>query len=146
MKKMNYFRQATITATLMLVAVAGYCQWSIPQPDNAPKQNYGAIIIYRQWEQHMVQHGDNMGIEYGWSYKFEGFGSVKEAVAWLNTNDWSGKPATRLEENELIGIYDLSTSKKIDVVLKTEEKSIPKHVEVQEEKWTEQHYEVSNSN
>lgn len=141
-------RPAIILAMLLLVAVTGKSQVYVePQPTNEPKVFYTHILVYRSWEQG-YESGFNGGINIikKWVTHSVGFQSLNEVIGWLNTTGWDGRPSVRISDNELIGIYDLSKAKQITVKLKTEQKSLPKRVEVQEEKWTEQRYEVSNGN
>ena len=55
-----------------------------------------------------------------------------------SSNYWDdGKKRVRLTEDELIGVYDITRAEKIKLELKTEEKVLPKRIELKEEKWTD---------
>lgn len=140
-------RSALLLAILMLVAVTGKGQFSFGEkPSDEPKANYKYVLVYRVWQQSWQQRGDAMSPVNKWVTEIEGFNSLEDLMAWLNIKDFLGRPMVRLSDNELIAIYDLSKAKKVQLDLKTENKSLPKRVEVQEEKWTEQHYELGNGN
>ena len=137
-----------LLAVILLTSLIADAQYPQLEPNNNPKEAYTHMIIYRIWEGNLVQYGDSMSFGHGWDTKFKGFYSLKEAMGWLNYKaDWgenTGHMVVTLTENELIAIYDLTTGKEIKVKLKTEEKSLPKRVEIQSEKWTEQKYEIQN--
>lgn len=135
------------TIILILISTCSYGQslFTIQQPDDSPKENYTHILIYREWEQGYVQSGSNMSIDYKWKTKIVGFSSLDNLLKWINSSNYysfngESRPDVKLAENQIIGIYDLTTAKEIEVKLKVEEKSLPKRVEIQEEKWTEKSY------
>ena len=137
-----------LLAVILLTSLVANAQYQSTGPNNKPKELYTHVVIYRTWEGHMQQSGDLTSVDYGWVTKVQEFHSLKETMGWLSYKEnWVGNTSrmiVRLTENELIAIYDLSTAKEIKVKLKTEEKSLPKRVEIQSEKWTEQKYEIQN--
>lgn len=128
----------------IILSINSYSQvFHYPTPNNESKPEYKFIIIWRTWGSGMVQHGDLMGMEYKWNINMRGFYSQDEVTNWLNSGQgYDGKPTVTISADQLIGVYDLTKSAKLEVELKTENKSLPKRVEIEEEKWTEQHYEL----
>lgn len=124
----------------------GVCQGQafISAPTNEPKASYSFILVFRKWESYMVYRGDAASSSQSWVTHINGYSSLSELLSSLNIKDWNGRPSVSMSENEFIAIYDITTAKKIEVRLNTEEKSLPKRVEIQAEKWTEQKYEVKN--
>ena len=99
----------------------------------APKVKYTHILIYRTW------HDWNNPEQ--WTYTTLSFTSLEKLTNWLNTPYW-GKdyPDVRINQNELVLIYDLIKSSEIKVKLKSEKKVKPKEIIIEEETWTEKQY------
>lgn len=112
------------------------------KPKIEDKKDYSYILIYRTWDQGWKQFGDHLSQKSNWTTHIEGFNSLKELLGWVNIIGWDGKPKVRISENEFIAIYDLVKAGKIELKLKTENKSLPKRIEIEEEKWTETSYEI----
>lgn len=136
----------TAVALLIICSNLSAQLYSANGPDySIEKENFTHIIIMRQWENTFHQNGFTASMQEGWTTSIKGFHSLDELIAWLNYIDpFSGKPAVRINQSELIKIYDLSAAKEIKIKLQTEEKSLPKRVEIQAEKWTEQKYVLQN--
>jgi hypothetical protein len=77
--------------------------------------------------------------------RYKIFLTLDEMLSWLNhgtlTLDSSQKTVA-VNQGDIIAIYDLSTAKKIELELKTEEVVKPKRVEIQEERWTNEEWRV----
>jgi hypothetical protein len=109
---------------------------------SVPKSNYNYIIIYREWEQIHVSMGDSYTFKMDWVTKIEGFESWEQLIKWLNNSQYLFMPVdnqrrTRITEDELIAVYDLSKADKVELQFISEEKSLPKRVEIQAEQWTD---------
>jgi uncharacterized membrane protein YciS (DUF1049 family) len=77
--------------------------------------------------------------------RYKIFLTLDEMLGWLNVGTLTmGNHAkvVRLQKEDIIAIYDLSTAKKVELELKTEEVVKPKRVEVQEERWTNEEWRV----
>jgi hypothetical protein len=132
-----------LISVLVFISLNSFAQYQLPSPNNDAKEKYTHIVVYRTWDNHMKQYGDMMSMESTWITKIQGFHSLDEVMSWLSYKDeLTQKNVVRLSENELIKIYDLNAAKEIKVKLETEEKSLPKRVEIQAEKWTEQKYVI----
>lgn len=66
------------------------------------------------------------------------FDSVSEVIEFLNSS------IGFIEENNIIGIYDLTTAKRVKVKLKIEKKSQPRQVIIEEKTWEEKEYVIDN--
>lgn len=109
-----------------------------PPAKKEQKENYNYILIYRNWEAVWQNSYGALTPAYKWVTKIEGFRTWDDLIKWLNSSYWNdGKKRVRLIEEELIGVYDLTRVEKIKLELKTEEKILPKRIELQEEKWTD---------
>lgn len=140
-----------LTLIISLLTLNCFSQAFIEQPDvNIVKPDYKYILVWRNWEGHMVQNGDMMSVINSWKINFEGFNTIKEIMNWINTSsvDFLGREHhdiyTRINKDQFIAIYDLLNSKKIHIKFKTEQKSLPKRVEIEAEKWTETKAEIIN--
>ena len=117
-----------------------------PKPSDEPKKEYCYIVVYREWESSWVS--DTMGgttIKYYWHTNICGFEDMESLKKWLNNPGgywFDSQKRVRLNKNELIGIYDLTTAKKINATIKTEEKTIEKHIEVEKESWIDYEWEL----
>lgn len=117
--------------------------FTIPSPKDEAKENYNYILIYRNWEAVWQNNSGAMYSSYDWVTKIEGFRNWEDLIKWMNSSNYwdDGKKRVRLTEDELIGIYDITRAEKIKLELKTEEKVLPKRVELQEEKWIDYEWE-----
>ena len=135
-----------ILAVLFFSVTAAMAQFNIgDKPKDEPKEQYNFIVIYRNWEQVSVSRGDYLTRGSGWVTKTEGFATWEELMKWLNTgnvyySEAPQKKSVRLGKDELIAIYDLRKTRSIKLRLDIEDKITPKHVEVQEEKWTDEQW------
>ena len=113
--------------------------FTIPSPKDEAKENYNYILIYRNWEAVWQNNSGAMYSSYDWVTKIEGFRSWDDLIKWMNSSNYwdDGKKRVRLTEDELIGVYDITRAEKIKLELKTEEKVLPKRIELKEEKWTD---------
>lgn len=77
------------------------------------------------------------------------FETLVDVFLWLNKANITVYPTGEehhksviVDKEHLIAIYDLSTAKRVELELKTEEVVKPKRVEIQEERWTNQEWRV----
>ncbi len=133
-----------------------YFQPKVEKDTLEPKANpYTHMIVYRKW---WVAPNDNYGYYFygqsvpkrdtikpkgSWIYDYVLFASEKEALEWLNIDHYSHADV-RYELDEIIGFYEIVKMKEIKLKLKTENKIKKKEVIVNEEKWTERHYEIKS--
>jgi len=121
-----------------------------PQFDVKPKFNY--IIVWRTWEHYFRQQGDVSSPDSRWRIECVGFDTQKELIDWINVSNsdgWGNRSEhqdkyTRITENQFIMAYDFVNAKKLTITFKTVNKSLPKRIEVSEEKWTETTAEIKN--
>lgn len=108
-------------------------------PKDEPKENYNYILIYRNWEAVWQNSNGAMSSSYEWVTKLKGFRNWDDLIEWLNSSNYwdDGRKRVRITEDELIGVYDISRASKIRMELKSEEKVLPKRVEIQKEEWTD---------
>lgn len=134
------------------LSVSGQAFIGEPQPEGG-KPNYHYIILWRTWNQAWAQSGDLMSAQWKWQEDHLGFNDLKELLNWmnikenqwvLNTGEEAQKPhyTTRITENQLIGVYDLNTAKRINIVFKEEKKSTPKKIVVDADEWTDKKIEI----
>lgn len=131
-----------IISIVLLLSTVAFAQFNMESPNNnVPKQKYDYIVIYRTWEQTHVSHGDSFTFKYDWVNYIEGFNTLKQLMEWLNSSLYLFVPdkqkRTRLTEDELIAVYDLTKAEKIELQFISKNKSLPKRIEVQEEKWVD---------
>jgi len=120
-----------------------------PQFDVKPKFNY--IIVWRTWEHYFTQQQDGSGLGSRWRIDCAGFSTEKELLDWINGGsneiEIQGQhynKSTIISENQFIMAYDFVNAKKLTITFKTVNKSLPKRIEVSEEKWTETTAEIKN--
>lgn len=141
--------QITYTTDLVYRPTDGTFGTISPNKDttikNEPKKPCTHIIIYRTLNSggyYFSGTGGEKPKPY-WEDNIEGFYSLQEALDWLNikSGNWRyAHPSTRITENELVGIYDISKAKKIEVKIVKEKKSKPKEIIIEKEEWTEEQY------
>lgn len=106
--------------------------YTIPTPKNKEKKSYNYILVYRKWEA-SPRYVNGMSFQYyDWITRTIGFENWDELIKWLNSSDYisfNGEKQVRINEDELIAIYDLTKAEKINVKLIIEEK-----IEIQEKK------------
>ncbi len=110
------------------------------KPNNEPKEQYNFIVVYRNWQQVSTSRGDYLTWGYSWVTKIEGFETWAKLTEWLNSDNvyyWEipQKKSTRLNEDELIAVYDLTKAQPIKLRFKVRNMVLPKRIEVQETKW-----------
>lgn len=69
------------------------------------------------------------------------FDSLSEVMEFLNSRIdglWS------IKEKDIVGIFDLTSAKKVKVKLKIEKKSQPRQVVIEEKTWEEKEYVIDN--
>jgi hypothetical protein len=141
-----------LTLLILSISFNSFSQAFIftPEPKDE-KQKYNFIIIWRTWGQNMEQHGDMITPVWKWRTDFAGFSTQKELIDWLNTSNIyyngtdHGDRSTIITENQFIAAYDLVKMKKLTISFKTIEKSLPKRVEIQAEKWKETTAELKDN-
>jgi len=109
-------------------------------------KDYQFIVIYLEndWG-HGIFITDNNGTATSYRYsqvtKFIGFETWKKLIDWINSSNYAyyegGQKRVRVEEDDLIAIYDLSKAEKIEMKLTEKEVVIKEHIEIEEEKWTD---------
>ena len=110
--------------------------------DSIPEIKY--ILVYKSSTPRVNYFGEKIRIE-----KVEidsnTFTTIESLLRWLNDGYFFGEGNVRLQQDDIIGIYDIHTAKEIKLNLITEEKKEEEKVQIQEKKWTERHYEVIKS-
>jgi hypothetical protein len=118
-------------------------QWTLGGTrKDAPKIQYSYVVIYRNWESVSKSKGDSMWYENEWVTKTQGFEKWHELITWMNSsgNHWSNqlnRKFTRIDEDELIAIYDLTKAEKIRLKFESVQETLPRRVVREEEKWTD---------
>lgn len=129
-----------ITTFVLLTVFSCTCLAQIWQP-SIPVYNetYTHLVIYKTLEDRMRMSNGSAWTEKEWETRSVLFSSEEEAFAWLNESserwfssiDSAAKQKTvRIDEGNLIGLYDLRTAKEIKLKLKTEKKRQERKVEV----------------
>lgn len=137
-----------ITTTLLFISLFAIGQtYEIPKKKVEPKPNYQYILIYRQWDSYTKTGNGVAWSEYGWRTHTTPYLTLEEALADLNSSHtWllSGNKAVNisLEEDQIIGLYKLGDTEKIQLTLDVQHKRLEKHIEVKEEKWIERQYKI----
>ena len=136
-----------ILALLFAVVETATAQFIIPssKPER-PKENIRYIVIYRTWTQYLKSSGGSSNIEYDWKSEISAFETFDAMNDWLNGKDWTGKPKAAITEEQLIGAYELSDARKLEMTFVKEQKSQPKRVEIQEEQWEETRWKIKAKN
>lgn len=124
--------------------------YSMPSASNEPTVQFHYLLAWRVWESGWKQHGDVMGMESSWVTHWQDFATKQEILAYINgSNQYSiglGEPQDtipRIAENQIIGVYDLKSATVLRMVYHTQTKTVPKHVEVKQSKWTVQKAEFA---
>jgi len=107
--------------------------WLGESPDK-PERHYTHLVIYQTLESYTRISGGLASPSRRWETKTALFESEQAAFDWLNSPEWGMSDdkvkKVRLNEGELIGLYDLRTAEQIPLVLKTEKKKQERKVEV----------------
>ena len=127
-----------------------YGQAYIPKSDepdySIPKPHYEYVIVWRDWDDvgYYMYIGDSKPRS-KWKYHAKGFEELEGLMKWINTSNfygWNNEKRTRLNDNQIIAIYDLTRAKKIKLKLHSEEIVEPYKVEAKERKWTNYEWRI----
>ena len=127
-------RTALIISFLSISALGQY-NWK-PQDDSIPKTEPRYLLVLRYWGTVMHSQGDSTTVDLGWAYLTETYQDIPSVLKRLNESMGGGQ----FNQSEIVGLWSLDRSNRIDLTFKDTEHVKPKHVE--EEKWTTREWSV----
>ena len=116
------------------------------KPDlTIPKPHYEYVIFWRTWDSSIYSMaGMEINTKYpNWDYHSQGYENLEGLLKWLNSTNWYGdQKRIRLNDNQIIAVYDLTRAKKIKLqIVKTEMVKSYK-VETKEKKWIDVQWRI----
>ena len=117
------------------VSALGQYNWK-PQDDSIPKIEPRYLLVLRYWGTVTTSHGDYANTGQGWAYLTETYQDMPSVLKRLNESLGAGQ----FNQNEIVGLWSLDRSNRIDLTFKDTEHVKPKHVD--EEKWTTREWSV----
>ena len=106
------------------------------QDDSISKIEPRYLLVLRYWGVVTTQHGDSWNMGQGWVYLNETYQDMPSVLKRLNESMGAGK----FNQSEIIGLWALDRSNRIDLSFTDTEHVKPKHVG--EEKWITREWSV----
>lgn len=141
---MKYILTAVFAMALNLASGQVY---QLPEAeDHIPKdKEYKYLLVYKAINDGWVTGNGVMSREREWVLRTEAYYTIDELMKRLNSGGsyWNDQKAEiTIEQENIIAIYDLKKAEKINLKLNVEEKSRPREVVIEADKWTERKYEI----
>lgn len=136
---------------VLLIILLGFSfgQWyneALEEPDlSISKPQYEYVVFWQKWDDashYMWVDGSQPKSK--WEYHSKGFESLDGMLKWLNSSDWyyPEQKRVRLNDNQIIAIYDLTRAKKVHLKIVKTEMVEPYKVETKERKWTDVQWQL----
>ena len=134
-----------LTLFFLVFFTCAYSQvFHITEDNSIPKESYKYLVIYREWESISKQNGFDITLGNKWITKTKLIDDFKSLKSWMNNGNYfvvnEKQKFTSIDENQLIGIYDLDTAKQIKPKFEKKEQTVEKHIEIEKESWTDQEW------
>ena len=137
-----------ILAITILTLLTIDCKAQLYQVDETMEANF--LIVYKEVEEKMMQDGISVWHQDVLVTKSKVFHSKKAALEFLNNSNLWFTPypqqlSVGVEKENLIGIWDLSKSKRMNIELRSREMYQPKEVVIDSVRWVDQWYEIGKN-
>jgi len=121
--------------------------FSFFENESQPEINPSYLLVYQVHEDYMLFSGGMASSSKRWKTKSVVFESEKELFNFLNSSDYLGseKKDVRLKEWQIVGIWNLQSSEKITIKLKSETVKKEKEVVIESEEWVNRWFEKSEN-